>query len=144
MTSAPNETRRSDVVFVVDDDVDMAAFMAEALESNGMVPRIVTGGRELLSILRHETPLTILLDVVMPDMDGIEVIQAIGRTGCQAPVVIVSGSSKQLLTMAEILGSTCGAVVVGTLQKPFSVDELLSVLSPFGRNACVEGGDETS
>ena len=59
-------------VLVVDDDLSIQGFLAEALADEGYGVRTAANGREALAILREWRPDLILLDLMMPEMDGWE------------------------------------------------------------------------
>jgi len=69
-------------------------------------------------------PTHIVLDLVMPVMDGVEVLQQLGQLGCQAKITISSGVGNRVLNAAKVSAIEHGLVIAGALSKPFSLGAL--------------------
>lgn len=110
-----------DIVLLVDDSPDSLSFLTEALEETGYSVLIATSGASALSIADRITPDLILLDAVMPGMDGFETCQRLKAHGAvaQVPVIFMTG-----LTETEHVVRALGAGGVDYLTKPINVDEL--------------------
>ena len=110
-----------DIVLLVDDSPDSLSFLTEALEETGYSVLIATSGASALSIVDRITPDLILLDAVMPGMDGFETCQRLKAHGAvaQVPVIFMTG-----LTETEHVVRALGAGGVDYLTKPINVDEL--------------------
>jgi DNA-binding response OmpR family regulator len=110
-----------DIVLLVDDSPDSLSFLTEALEETGYSVLIATSGASALSIADRITPDLILLDAVMPGMDGFETCQRLKAHGAvaQVPVIFMTG-----LTETEHVVRALGAGGVDYLSKPINVDEL--------------------
>ena len=76
-------------VLVVDDDVRMLRMMQRILELEGYRVLTATGGDAALDVFDEETPDLVLLDIMMPGMDGYMVCQRI-REFCQTPIIMVT------------------------------------------------------
>ena len=111
-------------LLIVDDEVKMAEFVANVADMEGLVPIVATSARECLKNLADKYLVGIFLDIVMPDMDGIELIKEIGNQRKGIPVVVMSGYSPTYLEAAKTLGDFQGVAVQATLAKPFSVDDV--------------------
>ena len=110
-----------DIVLLVDDSPESLSFLTEALEESGYSVLIATSGASALSIADRITPDLILLDAVMPGMDGFETCQGLKSHGAvaQVPVIFMTG-----LTETEHVVRALGAGGVDYLTKPINVDEL--------------------
>jgi DNA-binding response OmpR family regulator len=110
-----------DIVLLVDDSPESLSFLTEALEESGYSVLIATSGASALSIADRITPDLILLDAVMPGMDGFETCQRLKAHGAvaQVPVIFMTG-----LTETEHVVRALGAGGVDYLTKPINVDEL--------------------
>jgi DNA-binding response OmpR family regulator len=110
-----------DIVLLVDDSPESLSFLTEALEETGYSVLIATSGASALSIVDRITPDLILLDAVMPGMDGFETCQRLKAHGvvAQVPVIFMTG-----LTETEHVVRALGAGGVDYLTKPINVDEL--------------------
>jgi DNA-binding response OmpR family regulator len=117
--SAPLEPR--DIILLVDDSPDSLSFLTDALEQSGYSVLIATSGASALSIVDRITPDLILLDAVMPAMDGFETcIRFKALSGvAQVPVIFMTG-----LTETEHVVRALEAGGVDYLNKPINIDEL--------------------
>jgi CheY-like chemotaxis protein len=106
-------------VLVVDDDRDSREVVHEALSDEGYEVRAVAGGREALALLGAWRPDLIVLDVVMPVMDGAAFRAEQQRDGfADIPVL--------LLTAADRPERYAEALAAPVLPKPFELDALLA------------------
>lgn len=80
-------------ILVVDDHEDFALAFKDLLKRDGFTVRVATGGKEALEIIRESPPSLILLDLVMPGMDGFQVVRELqaDERWKKIPVVILSG-----------------------------------------------------
>jgi CheY-like chemotaxis protein len=115
-------------LIVVDDNSDMADFVRDVAEDLGFEVKICTSANEFQQAYSLKIPTGIVMDIVMPDMDGNELIKWLVDQGCIIPIVIMSGYGGKYLAAAEKLGKSQGATVTGTLTKPVRVDVLEPVL----------------
>ncbi len=82
----------SHVVLIVDDELSARELMRKAVEKAGWVPVEVTNGREAIDMLSSVEPSVILLDLLMPEMDGFAVINELqkGEKWRQIPIIVVT------------------------------------------------------
>lgn len=111
-------TTPRDIVLLVDDSPDTLGFLTEALEQSGFSVLIATSGQAALSIVERITPDLILLDAVMPGMDGYEVCAALRSTAAvrDIPIIFVTA-----LTNPEDETRALEAGAVDFISKPFNV-----------------------
>lgn len=119
MNAAQQEPR--DIILLVDDSPDSLSFLTDALEQSGYSVLIATSGASALSIVDRITPDLILLDAVMPAMDGFETCQRLKASAgvAQVPVIFMTG-----LTETEHVVRALESGGVDYLTKPINVDEL--------------------
>jgi DNA-binding response OmpR family regulator len=105
-------------ILVVDDDIRMLRMMKRMLELEDFQVAIANGGDAALKMFEKETPALVLLDIMMPDMDGYMVCRRI-REFSQVPIIMVTarGDDKE-----KVEGLNIGADDYVT--KPFSASEL--------------------
>jgi len=110
-----------DIVLLVDDSPEALGFLTEALEQSGFSVLIATSGASALSVVERITPDIILLDAVMPGMDGFETCLRLKADPAiaQTPVVFMTG-----LTETEHVVRALGSGGVDYLTKPINIDEL--------------------
>jgi len=126
MDSGPqprNGWRGSRVILVVDDDPDILEALAEILAGEGFEVRAARHGEEALAHLSPRPPDLVLLDLMMPVMDGWEFASRMRKNPDWAgiPILVVSADRNVGVKAKEI-----GAV--GHLAKPFELNELLSLV----------------
>jgi len=109
-------------VLMVEDDPGLGKFLNACLKKQGYLVVPATTGAEALSLARSHHPDLVLLDLGLPDMDGMEVLRGL-RTWSQAPVVVLSARSQER-QKAEALDSGADDY----LTKPFGVVELTARL----------------
>jgi DNA-binding response OmpR family regulator len=109
---------KSALVLIVDDDIRMLRMMKRVLELEGFQVLIATSGEGSLKVFEKEAPDLVLLDIVMPGMNGYTVCQRI-REFSQVPIIMVTarGDDKE-----KVEGLDIGADDYVT--KPFSASEL--------------------
>ena len=106
-------------ILVVDDDVKFVRLVRMYLERAGHRVIEATDGRSALAAIAEEAPALVILDIMLPELDGLAVLRAVRRTD-QTPVVILSARG---LTDDRITGLGAGAD--DYLPKPFSPAELV-------------------
>jgi DNA-binding NarL/FixJ family response regulator len=113
----------SDIVLVVDDSPDTLRMLTDALEDAGMTVLVALEGAQALVIVAKITPDVILMDAVMPSMDGFETCRSLKRNKMLAhvPVIFMTGLSE---TQDIVKGLEAGGVDYVT--KPIVPDELLA------------------
>lgn len=111
-----------DKVLIVEDEQSISNFISMILTANGYDTIVVRSGEEALTMISSHCPDLIVLDLGLPDMDGVEVIQKV-RTWSDLPIIVISARTED--------NDKIDALDAGAddyLTKPFSVDELLARL----------------
>ena len=111
-----------DKVLVVEDDAAICNVITAVLTTNRYEVITAAGGREADSLIRSHCPDLVLLDLGLPDMDGLEIIRRV-REWSQLPVVVVSARSQEADKVAALDAGADDYIV-----KPFGAAELLGVL----------------
>jgi EAL domain-containing protein (putative c-di-GMP-specific phosphodiesterase class I) len=117
-------------LLVIDDEPGIAEFVCNAAAELGLVGRATTDPDEFRAALQGERPACVVLDLQMPDVDGIELLRHLSEIGSTAPVVLMSGADARVLASVERLAREYKLAVQGVLRKPFSLAELRAVLEP--------------
>jgi DNA-binding response OmpR family regulator len=105
-------------ILVVEDDAETARSLSRALESSGYRVTIAETGSEARSVIEHVHPDLIMLDLMLPDTDGLVLTTAL-KTLTNAPIIICSARHEQV---DRVLGLKLGAD--DFIAKPFELDEL--------------------
>ncbi|MDK4734542.1 response regulator [Rhizobium sp. CNPSo 3490] len=121
-----------DIVLLVDDSPEALGFLTDALEQSGFSVLIATSGTAALGIVERITPDLILLDAVMPVMDGFETCRRLKANAAvgQVPVIFMTG-----LTETEHVVHALESGGVDYLTKPINIDELRARIRVHLRNA---------
>ena len=124
---------RPDHVLVVDDDAEMRSLLAEYLGGSGFRVSLASSGREMRRLLEAEHPDVVLLDLMLPDEDGLALCREL-RARSHVPVIMVSARSADV---DRIVGIEMGAD--DYLAKPFNPRELLARLKAVLRRSRAGG-----
>ncbi|MCK0209297.1 response regulator [Starkeya koreensis] len=118
-----HSVERRDIVLVVDDSPETLSLLTDALEAAGATVLVATEGANALALVERITPDVILMDAVMPGMDGFETCRQLKRNKSVAhvPVIFMTGLSE---TEQIVKGLEAGGVDYVT--KPISPDELIA------------------
>ena len=115
-------------LLVIDDEPNFGKFVARVARVLGFDVEVTTCGNDFMAAVPRFQPEVIVLDIVMPDMDGVELIQWLAARGTAARVIISSGFNPQYANMAKILGTASGILSVMTLPKPVALADLQRAL----------------
>ena len=114
-------------VYIVDDDIQVAELLAVIVEMAGFQQQIYTTSREFIEQETCSSDI-ILLDLNMPDMDGIEVIRELAAKTCDASILFISGQDSGVLHSAEKLARAHDLHVLGSVTKPVQIALLQQIL----------------
>lgn len=116
-------------LLILDDDVELGELIGELGEHCGFAATVTHDGASFNEALGRAAPALIVLDLQMPDTDGVEVLRDLAAGGTRAGILLVSGMDKRTIASAEHYGRQAGLNLVGTLQKPFTPEAMMSKLS---------------
>jgi CheY-like chemotaxis protein len=115
-------------LLVVDDQVGLTRVMRLVAEELGYETRIANCPLQATEMFIAFRPDVVILDMIMPEKDGIDVLNEILLTGTRARVVLTSGMSDGLLRLAEGVARFHHLERVEVLRKPFRREELADLL----------------
>lgn len=124
-------------ILVIEDEKSISHFICTVLNNNGYEAMQAQTGEEALSMISSHCPDLIILDLGLPDMDGLDILRSL-RSWTSLPVVVVSARSHERDKVAALdLGAD------DYLTKPFGTDELLArVRTAIRHTRTVSGNDE--
>jgi DNA-binding response OmpR family regulator len=125
------------VVLLVDDDPAIRRAVAAGLELEGFAVVPASGGRAALEAAARVQPAVVLLDLSMPDLDGLEVLARLRAAGDQVPVCVLSARDEVDDRVAGLQAGADDYVV-----KPFALEEVVARLHALLRRRPA-GADET-
>lgn len=107
-------------ILIIDDDERILTSLQDILAQEGYILSIASNGKEGLKKCETGELDLIITDIIMPDIEGIELIRAIRRGNVNIPIIAMSGDfiGQKFLKAARLFGA------IDTLLKPFSAKEL--------------------
>jgi len=111
-------------VLLVDDEEDFVSTLAERLQLRDIMTLIATDGDQALQIIDTDKPPVVVLDVMMPGIGGLDVLQQIKRSYPQTQVILLTGRGS---TKDGIKGMRLGAF--DYLMKPVKIEGLIQKLN---------------
>lgn len=124
----------ADEVLIIDDDARLAAMLSDYLSGNGFVVARAATGRAGVDDVRRRAPAAVILDIMLPDIDGFETCRLI-RGFSDVPVLMLTAKGEET---DRIVGLELGAD--DYLPKPFNPRELLARLKAILRRRSGHGG----
>ena len=140
MTSSPPSAimggvvRSEPLVLVVDDEATVRQALERALRLEGFAVATAADGREALTAVAQKPPAVIVLDVMMPGLDGVSVVKRLRNDGVDTPVCMLSARDE---VEDRVAGLQAGAD--DYLIKPFAIAELTARLEALLRRHGAEG-----
>jgi len=127
-------TARDPLVLVVDDEATVRQALERALRLEGFAVATAAGGVEALDAIGRMPPSAVVLDVTMPDLDGVTVVRRLRAEGVDVPVCILSARDE---VADRVAGLEAGAD--DYLVKPFALEELTARLNALLRRRGANG-----
>jgi DNA-binding response OmpR family regulator len=123
-------------ILLVEDNSALSAALSKALQQHGFTVNPVTTGRAALHVLGTEPPDIIVLDIGLPDVDGLFVLRKLRQSSATLPVLLLTARDS---TSDKVAGLDAGAD--DYLAKPFEIDELLARLRVLERRIGTAGSN---
>jgi DNA-binding response OmpR family regulator len=117
-------------VLVVEDEKKTASFIGKALQAEGFAVDVLRDGAEALAALPHTPFDVVVLDIMLPGMDGLSVVRHWRERGIRTPVLLLTARGE---VSERVAGLDAGAD--DYLCKPFALDELLARVRALGRRS---------
>lgn len=119
-------------ILVVDDEPDFLEVMRARLEANDYEVTTTTNGKDALDYVKNNKPAAVLLDILMPGIDGLEVLRRIRKMDESLPIYIITAfSTDERFKVANKLGASGFIVKTDDLAK--EVDNITSALDMSAR-----------
>ena len=128
---------KNELFLIVEDDKQIRSFISFSLKANEYRSIQSTTGKEAMSLIVTQNPDVIILDLGLPDMDGLDIIRQV-RTFSEVPIIVVSARDQD--------SEKIEALDVGAddyLTKPFSINELLARIRVILRHSKKNDDDST-
>ncbi len=124
MSSIPNDS----LVAVIDDELDVASMVAAMLQSLGFRTAVHQSATGFLQARHIERYAAIVMDLSLPETDGLELLKQLAKENCLEPLIIITGLQRSVLHAASHIAQDLGFEVLGTLSKPFRTAELARIM----------------
>ncbi len=128
-------------ILVVDDHLDFGNFVRRVAEKEGFVVELVDTAEGFRAAYQTTPPAIVCLDIVMPQEDGIELIQWLIGQQSKAAIYIITGHNPSYARAALEIGRSQGLNIAGVLQKPVSLVTLRDMLSAAGEGRATVAAD---
>lgn len=125
-------------ILLVDDEDNLRSMLDAALSHHGFEVHAVADGHSAVTAAMEQQPDLIVLDVMLPDLDGFEVCRRLRADGVKAPVVFLTAKDD---TADKVRGLTIGGD--DYLVKPFSLEELVARITAVLRRAGLAGVEDS-
>ncbi|APT86458.1 response regulator transcription factor [Corynebacterium flavescens] len=120
-------------ILVVDDDEAVRGSLRRSLKFNGFDVLTASDGEEAVEVVNSENPELLILDVMMPKMDGLEVCRTLRGEGWDRPILVLTARDG---VAERVAGLDAGAD--DYLPKPFALEELLARVRSLARRAAAD------
>ena len=110
-------------VYVVDDDQDLRDGVAQLFRDAGYQARDFASGEAILAVYPELSPGCIIVDMSMPDMNGVELRHRLVSVGCRWPIILLTGHASR-----PVVDQAVHAGIVAVLEKPVREVELLAAV----------------
>lgn len=111
-------------LLIVEDDRDICTLIGTVARNCGYAVTVAGSAQDCTACLDSWKPTHVILDLHMPDVDGVELLRLLAAHRSTAQVLIISGTSPRILDTAERIGRERGLAIAGTLAKPFQVRDI--------------------
>ncbi|MCX7556117.1 EAL domain-containing response regulator [Xanthomonadaceae bacterium JHOS43] len=115
-------------LLILDDDAAVGRTIGFIAEGQGFVVHCFEAPDVFLAAVQDMAPSHVALDLIMPGMDGIEVLRRLAELDCQSALILTSGMGQKVLESAQATASERGLNIVGVLPKPFRPQLLRDLL----------------
>ncbi len=116
-------------LLVCDDEPDIRTFIRDVAEGMGYAVEEVVDSRDCAARAAATLPDVLVLDIVMPEVDGIEIIQRLADVRFAGRVLLISGFNPSYAQAANVLARSKGIVDIRVLTKPLPLAELRAALA---------------
>ena len=116
-------------LLLIDDEPAFCAFVKRVAEGEGFSVTLAADGDAFKRAYLDVQPTVIMLDLVLPDIEGIELLQYLAQQGCRARIFVISGYNPDYPRLAQAVAGSRGMTTVHALTKPIDAGQLRTALS---------------
>jgi excisionase family DNA binding protein len=122
-------------ILVIDDEPTIGQLFADSLEKGNWRVMVTSSSLEALELFGSKHFDLVFLDLVMPDLDGVEVFKRIREAGKNVPVVIITGYPD-----SDLMNKALGYGPLTVMKKPFTSDDILNTVRSFVERVATRRG----
>jgi EAL domain-containing protein (putative c-di-GMP-specific phosphodiesterase class I)/ActR/RegA family two-component response regulator len=116
-------------LLIVDEDVAIVDFVGKVAKRVGYAVATATSGAGFVQLLESFQPSLVIMELNLPDTDGVELLRSLAARACTANVVLIGTGDERVLAAAHELGVSHGLAMCGTLEKPVPAADLTTKLA---------------
>jgi CheY-like chemotaxis protein len=116
-------------LLVVDDEPAFCRFVQDVAQDIDFSVEMTTTGREFMTTYTLFLPKTIVMDIVMPEIEGVELTQWLIQEGFTGKLILVTGYAPNYVAVAQRLADASAQFKTITLLKPVGIDDLEAALN---------------
>lgn len=115
-------------LLIVDDEPQIGRLLERVAQPLGFETKSLTSPEDFIATLQSFRPLVVIADLMMPKVDGVELLRRMRDVDCDAHIVLMSGMDRRALSIAQSLGRSHGLNMLGVFQKPLKVPVIIETL----------------
>jgi DNA-binding response OmpR family regulator len=115
-------------LLLIDDEPSIREFITRVAKAESYEVKAAANSAKFRHFFESFDPTLVMIDMVMPKTDGIEMLRYLAAEGCEAPIIVMTGHSPKYLKIAKQLGEELDLFSVTPLHKPFGVKEIQELL----------------
>src|SRR5512134_754955 len=116
-------------LLIVDGAGDVTDFVGTVARNHGYTVATASSGARFVQLLESFQPTLIMMELHLPDTDGVELLRSLAARACAANIVLLGSVDERVLGAAHELGVSHGLTMCGTLAKPIATNELQAKLA---------------
>jgi len=128
-----DQDQRKPVLYVVDDEKSIGEFIAYAAEDAGFDVQVLCSAYDLQDKWEECIPDVVVMDIIMPGIDGIELVSWLAKKHYDLPTILMSGYDTRYINLASQLADALQVNIVASLHKPISLVTLITLLKRLER-----------
>lgn len=121
-------------LLVIDDERAFGEFVVKVATQIGFNATATDNATDFRRLLDETSPAVVVLDLQIPDVDGLELLHELGERHCRARIVLLSGADSRILDSARRLGDELGLAMAPPIQKPIRAAALSQALAELGKS----------
>lgn len=121
-------------LLILDDDPLLGKTIQAIAQHIGLNARYCQSSQEFFEVLENWQPDYLAIDLIMPQMDGVQVLLELAHRNCKAPIILTSGAGLQILSAAARSAVAHQLSILGVLAKPFNTKTFRELLAQSNSN----------